>query len=293
MQLMGSAVLPQLGIKKMNAQFYTWLGQRIEEYEVARERGLKAYQTRISRVAAERNDGIEPTLSSAGFHAPIEGYVWETDKGTNVYLKGQFLPLPESDDYENLKYGSFTQDHKITDVPVERAEDFISHFKSLPQAQKKIVSVGAGANYEGRSGMLCYVYISKMPKDLIEAIEDYLMGDIYKLQRLAQEKTEQERAERDAVHTDGEDVPEGRLVITGTLLAMKYQDSLYGQILKMLVQDDRGFRVWGSVPAGLDANRNDRIQFTAAVTQSNDDSKFGFFKRPTKATVLSSAAPAA
>ena len=119
------------------------------------------------------------------------------------------------------------------------------------------------------------------------------MGDIYRLQRIAQETTDQERAERDAAHTEGEDVPEGRLVITGTLLAMKWQDSFYGQTLKMLVQDDRGFRVWGSVPSSFDANRNDRIQFTAAVTKSDNDSKFGFFKRPTKATVLSSAATAA
>ena len=275
----------------MSDQFYNWLGQRIEDYEAARERGIKAYQTRLARVAAVRNDGIEPTISSAGFHAPIEGYVWVTDSGESEYLKGQFLPSPDGED--TIKMGAFTGDHKIVDVPADRAEDFVAHFNALPQAQKKIIGVGTGAHYEGRSGTLCYVYISKCPKDLIEAIEDYLMGDIYKLQRLAQEKTEQERAERDAAHSEGEDVPEGRLVITGTLLRMKWQEGYYGSTLKMLVQDDRGFRVWGTVPSSLDANRNDRIQFTAAVTQSDDDPKFGFFKRPTKATVLSSAAQAA
>jgi hypothetical protein len=277
----------------MNEQFYNWLGQRIEDYEAARERGIKAHQTRLARVAAERNDGIEPNISSAGFHAPIEGYIWETDEGSNVYLKGQFLPWPEDEDHASRKLGAFSQDHTIRNVPVDRAEDFISHFNALPQVQKKLIGVGTGAYFEGDSGTLCYVYISKCPKDLIEAIEDYLMGDIYKLQRLAQEKTEQEIADRDAAHAEGEDVPEGRLVITGTLLAMKWQESYYGSTLKMLVQDDRGFRVWGSVPSSLDANRNDRIQFTAAVTQSDDDPKFGFFKRPSKATVLSSAAQAA
>ena len=47
------------------------------------------------------------------------------------------------------------------------------------------------------------------------------------------------------------------------------------------------FRVWGSVPASLeDAERESRITFTATVTASDRDAKFGFFKRPTKAQVI-------
>jgi len=276
----------------MNEQFYNWLGKRIEDYEAARERGIKAYRTRCAKIAADLNHDVEPTVSSAGLHAPFDGYEWETEYRSGEYLKGQFLPWPEPEDWKGIKLGSFTGETKITGVPVDRAQNFLLNFNALPQAQK-LIKVSRGEAYNNQSGTFCYVYISKCPKDLIEAIEDYLMGDIYKLQRLAQEKTEQELAERDAAHAEGEDVPEGRLVITGTLLAMKWQESQYGRTLKMLVQDDRGFRVWGTVPSSLDANRNDRIQFTAAVTQSDRDSKFGFFKRPSKATVLSSAAQAA
>ena len=62
---------------------------------------------------------------------------------------------------------------------------------------------------------------------------------------------------------------------------------MYGDVLKMLVQDDLGFRVWGSVPVSLeDAERESRITFTATVTASDKDAKFGFFKRPAKAAVL-------
>jgi len=131
----------------------------------------------------------------------------------------------------------------------------------------------------------CHVYLSKCPADLEHAIRDYLMGDIHKLQRLAEQKTEDEKEARDKAHEEGEDVTEGRQVISGTVLALKNQESDWGSVLKMLVQDDRGFRVWGSVPSNLDCNREDHITFTATVSQSDKDSKFGFFKRPTKASV--------
>lgn len=269
----------------MNEQFYKWLGNRVEDYEAARERGIKAYRTRCAKIAADLNHDVEPTVSSAGLHAPFDGYEWETEYRHGTYLKGQFLPWPEPEDWKGIKSGSFTGETKITGVPVDRADDFIKHFDELPQAQK-LIKVSRGADYKKDSDTFCYFYISKCPEDLIQAIEDYLMGDIYKLQRLAEEKTEQERAERDAAHMDGEDVTEGRQVITGTMLAMKRKETIYGLTLKMLVQDDRGFRVWGSVPSGLDAMRDDRITFTATVQRSEKDSKFGFFKRPTKSQVL-------
>jgi hypothetical protein len=52
----------------------------------------------------------------------------------------------------------------------------------------------------------------------------------------------------------------------------------------MTVRDDRGFLVWGSVPAALGGiEQGDRVQFNATVTKSDRDETFGFFKRPTKA----------
>jgi hypothetical protein len=95
----------------------------------------------------------------------------------------------------------------------------------------------------------------------------------------------------------------------------------------MLVKDDRGFKVWGSIPSCLQLfdievseeieadhverirnnghdvkhvdgkwilttqqqrslDKGDRVRFTATVTPSNDDAKFGFYKRPTKAELV-------
>lgn len=84
--------------------------------------------------------------------------------------------------------------------------------------------------------------------------------------------------------------PTGRGQITGECLSTKWKDSDYGPQLKMLVLDDRGFKVWGTVPGHLSGDdglqRGDRITFVAAVTQSDDDELFGFFKRPSKAEIL-------
>lgn len=92
-------------------------------------------------------------------------------------------------------------------------------------------------------------------------------------------------------------VVEGKQVITGEVLTVKWQESFYGGSLKMLVKDDRGFKVWGTVPKSLDfhaydeaqssvAAKGDKVSFTATVTKSDDDESFGFFSRPTKGTII-------
>lgn len=100
----------------------------------------------------------------------------------------------------------------------------------------------------------------------------------------------------------------GRIEVTGRLLATKSQDGYYGSELKMLVLDDRGFKLWGTMPgvlvdqafelareAGLSGGGvagalreglKVRVSFTAAIERSRKDETFGFFKRPTKAKVI-------
>lgn len=126
--------------------------------------------------------------------------------------------------------------------------------------------------------------------------------------------------ERDAA----EPVPSGRITITGVLLSVKSEEnhfSYYAQtVYKALVKDDRGFKVWGTLPkaladelydiwyAAIDAKghntydygpgywmqseevRGQRVSFGATVEPSRDDDKFGFFKRATQARVLTEVA---
>jgi hypothetical protein len=82
-------------------------------------------------------------------------------------------------------------------------------------------------------------------------------------------------------------VVEGRVVVNGEVLSVRWVDNAYGSTRKMRVRDDRGFTVYGTAPAALDdAETGSRVTFTATVTASDDDETFGFFKRPTKAALV-------
>jgi len=73
---------------------------------------------------------------------------------------------------------------------------------------------------------------------------------------------------------------EGRIQITGEVLTVKEYYSHYhrGTDLKVLVRDDRGFKVFGTMP--VNCERGDRITFRAEVQKKEE--YFGYFKRPTK-----------
>ena len=84
----------------------------------------------------------------------------------------------------------------------------------------------------------------------------------------------------------------GRHTIKGEILVTKFQPSMYGDVLKMLVKDERGFKVWGTAPNALWEDHSGSVkgmivEFDAAIEVSNDDDTFGFYKRPTKVNVLS------
>ena len=76
----------------------------------------------------------------------------------------------------------------------------------------------------------------------------------------------------------------GRVVVTGKVLSVKWTSTQFGEVCRMIVLDDRGFRVYGTRPEALTGvNVGDRVTFTATVTASADDETFGFYKRPAKA----------
>lgn len=96
-------------------------------------------------------------------------------------------------------------------------------------------------------------------------------------ERLA-EKAEQEAAKRPIP----EEIKGKRVELTGRVLTTKWQENAYGGSLKMLLLEERGFKLWGTVPSALNAGKGDDVTFTAEVEASEDDEAFGFFSRPTK-----------
>ncbi len=94
------------------------------------------------------------------------------------------------------------------------------------------------------------------------------------------------------------DCPSGRIDIEGVILSMREDESDFGVVTKILVKTDTGYKVWGTLPTTYDSSNNlvyvqkgNRISFRATVTQSDKDSKFGFYKRPTGGRLVTGAQP--
>jgi len=79
---------------------------------------------------------------------------------------------------------------------------------------------------------------------------------------------------------------DGRAKVEGKVLSIKVVEGQFGSQIKMLVQADAGWKVWGTVPGSISVERGDRVSFEARVERSTDDAKFGFFSRPTKARII-------
>lgn len=136
----------------------------------------------------------------------------------------------------------------------------------------------------------------------------------------AVQKTLDDRSAK-AAESAANPVVEGRIEITGEILSTKVVENDFGTSFKIVVKDDRGFRVYGSLAKslvdffvdefnekhndpyaygysvwfegssnettiGLDGIKGRRITFSATVEASNDDKGFGFFSRPTKAAPI-------
>jgi len=97
----------------------------------------------------------------------------------------------------------------------------------------------------------------------------------------------EKRAQDDAEAANAPDITDGRQVIKGEVLTTKWQEGFYGDTLKMLVKAENGQKFWGTVPSAIDVERGDSVEFTATVERSDKDPKFGFYKRPAKASVTS------
>lgn len=81
-------------------------------------------------------------------------------------------------------------------------------------------------------------------------------------------------------------VVDGRTTVKGIVVTMRSEESFYGPTVKMLVKHVDGWKVWGTVPSALVCQIGDTVQFDAKVTRSDKDEKFGFFSRPSKASVI-------
>ena len=95
-------------------------------------------------------------------------------------------------------------------------------------------------------------------------------------------------AEREAEAAAALPIPTfaGRATVEGLIVSRKLVNGFYGNAIKVVIKHVDGWKVYGTEPSSIEAKVGDRIRFDAAIEVSDDDPKFGFFKRPTKAEVV-------
>ena len=103
-----------------------------------------------------------------------------------------------------------------------------------------------------------------------------------------------EQAERKEVWaTEAElaaDAPTGKVTVTGEIVSVKSQETMFGSTLKMIVKTEDGWKLWVTVPSGITAQDGlpgHKVTLTATVTPSDRDPKFAFGKRPSNAKLVS------
>ena len=55
--------------------------------------------------------------------------------------------------------------------------------------------------------------------------------------------------------------PEGRVTIQGQVKSLKYRSNAYGGVMKILVQTDEGYKIWGERPYNI----SPRLAFSPAA----------------------------
>ena len=281
---------------------FVW--DRMNDHFKRREAAVKAWLTREQNLIAERNAGVPPTMGRnfkgefVGFHAPCDGYIHEWIEGEKTfqkeYMGGQFLPTDKFEESMCDSLGT-VEETRFTYVPVEKFEEVRDALREVQDrvpmetehGRRIYIKIDSGAPFVDRDGTLvCYAYLSKAPKDVVDHVRRALLGEIEDAAEAASKVAEIADLARQKRYDSAPAIAHGRQAFTGEVLATKWKDTDFGPVEKMLVQDDRGFKLWGTVPKSIDPGRGDRIAFVATVEPSRDDSRFGFFKRPAKAVVL-------
>jgi hypothetical protein len=81
--------------------------------------------------------------------------------------------------------------------------------------------------------------------------------------------------------------PSGETLVRGEIVSAKVVDGLFGKSPKIMVVDDRGFKVWMTRPGSIGAApKGSRIELVARLEPSDSDPCFAIGKYPKKAAVI-------
>jgi hypothetical protein len=106
-----------------------------------------------------------------------------------------------------------------------------------------------------------------------------------------QEKFQARKAEEVKRVENAPILENGRHVLQGEIVSTKWSDGAYGTQPKMTVLLDTGNKVYGTIPTSIlpveiSNLKGHRVNFVATVKRSDRDEHFGFFSRPSSASLI-------
>lgn len=209
--------------------------------------------------------GAHLRYSCLYFHVPSQDYVsigWDCVINTMDCPDRATLEILRLKKQARLDRSVLREREELDDRQSQAREDYPEAVKILEGYEGDnyfILDVASRFDHTGRLS----------PKQAAAIVRSY-----------AKEQQEEERKEVAAP------VPEGRIVIEGTVSKEYFKEYAMSSRHVMIVESLEGWKVWGSVPSALELPSicvGDQVRFTATVERSDSDPSFGFYKRPAKA----------
>jgi len=217
-------------------------------------------------------------------------------KPSNTYIRtGQDCAENLASDYDGTAFRNAVNDARKAKAGKAKAKAILDDM-GLSGAWNVFEMPYAEIPQEKRNGYMDISFAYEVIRDMVGKLIAY--GDLSDKQFAFMAKLVKDIENRPAIEAARQaesdaanpvPVTDKRIRITGEILSVKWKDTAYGTMLKMLVRSDDGFKVYGTVPAGLDVgedSKGTRVAFDAKIQPSRDDPKFGFFNRPTKGEII-------
>lgn len=227
----------------------------------------QTFQHNLMEQLSDANQDILPNVDCDGrLHAPVHGYLGG-DFTDVVYGKGQYIPMPESDNDDS--FFGLPKASKKYEMRLSVHSELLTALREVDELDGISLSVGKSFTKQGKD--TSYVYIKACTMGYLNIIKKFITSFDY--------------AKSEEV-TKGT-APSGKTEITGTVVGITMQEGFYGSTFKMMVELENNATVYGSIPSKIiDVEKGDKVSFTANFTQANDDTTHAFFKRPSKAKII-------
>lgn len=237
---------------------------------------FQTIQERVMKELQDNNAGLIPNVDCLGrLHASCDSY---NDVNDNVYLKGQFIPMPETED--DCFFGVPVSSKEIK-TRIQIFGSLITDINELIDLNTVLngITFGLGKTFK-KSGLdTCFLYVNAASHGYLNITRDFIET---KLQEIKDKIELETPAKLKGV------APEGKQSIQGVVLGTPVVEDFYGYTCKVFVELENGSTVYGTLPSKIcDVEIGETIAFTANFNHALDDNTHAFFKRPSKPSIVS------